>query len=97
MEGLRSWMTATRSRLQGIKVTDVVGCDATTNAWTPTLCWIAWCEELLAAFDELGDCLDNIKWWDPFWPIERCELFYEIRMLADWAWWLSCIGLGVLK
>lgn len=57
-----------------------------------TQCYDEYSNELLAAYDQFTDCMKNIKWYDPFFPVERCEVTYETRILAAFAAWMHCIG-----
>jgi hypothetical protein len=81
VHGLREWLRGLRARAQVIKV----------GQKTPTECWKAYGDELLAAYDEFNDCMDSIKWWDPFFPVQRCEVTYEVRILGAFAWYLDCV------
>jgi hypothetical protein len=58
-----------------------------------TQCYDEYSNELLAAYDQFDDCMKHIKWWDPFFPIERCEVTYETRILGAFAGWMHCLGL----
>jgi hypothetical protein len=86
---LMNWMKTARAKARTAKVGDA-GCTASAG---PTTCWIEYTIEILAAFDEFVDCFNNIKWYDPFFPVQRCEVVYEVRILGAFAWWMGCLGL----
>lgn len=91
LRDLMDWMKNTRT---GQKVTrTALPMDDEVMDKTPSQCWFDYTQELLNAFDEFYDCFMNIKWWDPFFPVERCEVVYEVRILGAFGWWLHCLGL----
>ena len=84
---LKRWMQNKRSSVSVVKVSLPVGQQKSSSQ-----CYKEYGDELLAAFDDFIDCINHIKWWDPFWPKERCELVYEVRILAAFAGWMACLG-----
>jgi hypothetical protein len=83
---LREWVRRLRQRARVVKISE--------EQRTPTECWKAYGDELLAAYDDFVDCINNIKWWDPFVPVQRCEVIYEVRIVGAFAWYASCVSLG---
>ena len=89
MADLKKWMSATRARTHVVPVSLPA---ASVQSKSSSQCWKEYGDELLAAFDDFVDCFNNIKWWDPFFPVQRCEIVYEARILAAFAGWMSCLG-----
>ena len=85
MAELKNWMKATRSRVHVVPA-------SLPAQKSSSQCYKEYGDELLAAYDDFVDCFNNIKWWDPFFPIQRCEIVYEARILAAFAGWMSCLG-----
>ena len=86
MRDLMKWMDA-RPHQPVIRTSLPMGAQKSS-----TQCYNEYSSELLAAYDEFVDCYTHIKWWDPFFPVERCEVTYEARILAAFAAWMHCIG-----
>jgi hypothetical protein len=59
---------------------------------TPTECWREYQKECAAAFDDMGYCLDHVKWWNPFGGL-GCEVTYDLRLLGAFTWYLNCVKL----
>lgn len=87
--GVRDLMKWMRSQAQpkAIPVALPIGAQKSSSQ-----CYSEYSDEILAAYDDFVDCTKNIKWYDPFFPIERCEVVYESRILAAFAGWMHCLG-----
>jgi hypothetical protein len=76
MTDLKNWMKNSRTRVQK----------------SSSQCWKEYGDEILSAYDDFVVCFNNIKWYDPFFPVQRCEVVYEARILAAFAGWMNCLG-----
>ena len=88
--GLRQvndWMRQARLRTRIVR--------ASFGELTATECWNEYTKEAIAAWIEFEDCMNNVKWWDPF-GTTKCTLIYDLRALAAFAWWLDCSKLANL-
>ena len=81
---LKEWVRKARLRAQVIKHGGAQK--------TPSECWKEYGDEVLAAYDDFVDCINNIKWWDPFLPVQRCEVVYEARIIGAAAWYTDCVS-----
>ena len=84
---LKNWMNRTRSRSSVTSVALPMGAQKSSSQ-----CYKEYGDELLATYDEFVECIKSVKWYDPFFPRERCEFMYEVRILAAFAGWMSCLG-----
>jgi len=89
MAELKQWMNNMRARTHVVPVALPAAAFAQKSS---SQCWKEYGDELLAAFDDFLVCFNNIKWYDIFFPVERCEIVYEARILAAFAGWMSCLG-----
>jgi hypothetical protein len=87
MTDLKNWMKNSRSRAQVVTVSLPMGAQKSSSQ-----CWKEYGDEILAAYDDFLDCFNHIKWWDPFFPVQRCEVVYEARILAAFGGWMNCLG-----
>ena len=87
LQELMAWMKAARSRTQIVPVSLPMGTQKSSSQ-----CWKEYSDELLATYDDFVDCMNHIKWYDPFFPIQRCEVTYEARIVAAFAGWMNCLG-----
>ncbi len=82
---LKAWVRKARMRTQVINTGG--------GQKTPSECWKEYGNEVLAAYDDFLDCINHIKWWDPLFPIQRCEVVYEVRIIGAFAWYADCVKL----
>lgn len=82
---LSEWVRRARMRVQVIRTGG--------GQRTPTDCWKAYGDEVLAAFDDFAECYKNIKWWDPFGEA-RCTTIYEVRIIGAFTWYTGCVSVG---
>jgi hypothetical protein len=87
MADLMKWMKSTRARTSVISVALPMGMQKPSS-----VCWKEYGDEVLAAYDDFVVCMKNIKWYDPFFPIQRCEIVYEARIIAASIGWGTCLG-----
>ena len=67
----------------------------TPVAWQtgPGDCWTEYTKEAIAAYDELEDCLRDIKWYDLTGELS-CGTIYDLRAIGAFSWWLHCVALN---
>jgi hypothetical protein len=85
--GLRDvsqWMRRERLRTHVIR--------ASIGQKTPSECWAEYSKEAIAAWTEYEECMNSVKWWDPFGEA-ACTLIYDLRALGAFAWWMDCVKL----
>jgi hypothetical protein len=59
---------------------------------TPSECWAEYQKEVLQAFDDMGYCIENVEWWNPFGNM-GCSLIYDLRLIGAFTWYLNCVKL----
>jgi len=87
MTDLKNWMKNSRTRVQVVTASLPMAAQKSSSQ-----CWKEYGDEILAAYDDFVVCFNNIKWYDPFFPVQRCEVVYEARILAAFAGWMNCLG-----
>jgi hypothetical protein len=60
---------------------------------TPTDCWKAYGDEILDAYLDYVDCVNNLHWYSPFGET-GCAVVYETRIIGAFAWYSGCVSLG---
>ena len=60
---------------------------------TPSDCWKAYGDEVLAAYLDYEDCVLHLHWWDPFGE-KGCAVVYEVRIIGAFTWYSGCVSLG---
>jgi hypothetical protein len=62
---------------------------------TPSDCWKAYSEEILDAYTEYVDCVNNLHWYSPFGET-GCAVVYEVRITGAFTWYAGCVSLGAV-
>ncbi|HEX5070626.1 MAG TPA: hypothetical protein VFV78_10485 [Vicinamibacterales bacterium] len=60
---------------------------------TPSDCWQAYGDELVNAYTDYVECVNNLKWYDPFGET-GCAVVYEVRIVGAFTWYAGCVSLG---
>jgi hypothetical protein len=60
---------------------------------TPSQCWDAYAREAIAAWAEYEDCMNQVRWYDPFGRT-ACTVVYDMRAIGAFSWWLNCVSIN---
>jgi hypothetical protein len=88
VQALKAWMRDLRLRGRIVKAGGVQK--------TPTDCWNAYGDEILAAYDQFVDCVNNLAWWQWDTGVQKCSYVYDLRVLGASSWYAACVSLGWL-
>ena len=58
----------------------------------PDYCWKEYSKEAIAAWDELEDCLKDVKWYE-IGAEFMCGTLYDLRAIGAFSWYLHCVAL----
>ena len=84
--------SGTRELVQFVRGSYVRTVRVSAQDRTPSECWAEYQKEVLQAFDDMGHCIDNVQWWNPFGNM-GCSLIYDLRLVGAFTWYLNCVKL----
>lgn len=84
--------TGTKELVKLVRTSRVQTVRVSLQERTPSECWAEYQKEVLQAFDDMGYCIENVKWWNPFGNM-GCSLVYDLRLVGAFTWYLNCVKL----
>jgi hypothetical protein len=84
-EEVRDYMRTLKGRQQVVPVA--------LGQRTPSDCWKAYGDEILAAYLDYVECVENLHWYSPFGET-GCAVVYEVRITGAFTWYAGCVSLG---